>query len=331
MEILVLNKDEMEKVIDIKEAIEADKKALYAYSKGGADIPLRINLDIEKNNGQSLYMPGYLPEENALGVKLVSVFPDNKDKNMTAVPSLMVMVDDKTGFPNAMMDGTYLTQLRTGAVSGAATDLLSREDSRIFTLIGTGGQAPLQLEAILSVRDIEEVYVYDINRERGEKFVSDMNIKYGEKYNTKIFYAYDLENSIKKSDIITTVTTSKTKTFEADWVKEGTHINAVGSYTPEMAEIDGKLILKSNKIYCDTKDALIESGDFRQLIDKNLFKEEDITGELGQLISKEIKGRENDREISFFETTGNAVLDIMVSKKIYDLAIEKNIGQFISL
>lgn len=331
MKILVLNKEDMMQVIDMKEAIESDKIALKSYSNNKADIPLRINLDILKNNGQSLYMPGYLPDENALGIKLVSVFPDNKEKNLTSVPSLMVMVDDETGFPNCLMDGTFLTQLRTGAIAGAGTDLLARKNSEIFTLIGTGGQAPQQLEAVLSVRPIKKVYVSDINKSRGEKFAQDMTKIYGKKYNVEILFAENLEECIKVSDIITTVTTSKKKTFDGDWVKKGTHINAIGSYTPEMAEIDKKLILKSDKIYCDTMDALVESGDFTELVDENLFSKSDITGELGELLSEKTVGRENDDEITFLESTGNAVLDIMVSKTIYDLAIKKNIGKFIEI
>lgn len=331
MEILVLNKEEMQEVIDIKQAIEADKLALKAYSSKEANIPLRVNLDIEKHRGQSLYMPGYLAQEKALGVKLVSVYPDNIKKGLSSVPSLMLLVDDETGFPNAIMDGSYLTQLRTGAISGAGTQLLSREDSSVFTLIGTGGQAELQLEAVLAVRDIKLAYVFDINEDNRRKFAQAMNEKFGQKYGVEIREAENLEAAIRQSDIITSVTTARGKTFDASWVKAGSHINGVGSYTPEMAEIDGDLILKADKIYCDTKDALVESGDFVQIMEKGLFSGSDITGELGQLILGQTPGRETREEISFFETTGNAVLDIMVAKRIYDLALPAKIGKFISI
>ena len=331
MELLVLNREEMIEVIDMKEAIEADKVALEAYSKGEANIPLRVNLDVEKHKGQSLYMPGYLENQAALGVKIVSVYPENIKKGMSSVPSLMVLIDDETGFPNSMMDGTYLTQLRTGAISGAATDLLAKKDSKVFTLIGTGGQAEFQLEAILAVRNIETAYVFDINEDNRRNFATRMQEKFGEKYAVSIEECKNLEEAIGESDIITSVTTARQATFKGQWVKEGCHINGVGSYTPEMAEIDGDLILRADKVYCDTKDAIIESGDFVQIIEKGLFTEDQITGELGQLIMGNIKGRESDKEISFFETTGNAVLDIMVAKNIYDLAVEKKIGTTINI
>ena len=331
MEILVLNKEEMEAVIDMKDAIEADKLALKAYSKGRADIPLRVNLDVEEFKGQNLYMPCYLADENALGVKIVSVYPENVKKGLLAVPSLMVLVDDENGFPNCMMDGSYLTQLRTGAVSGAATDLLARKDSSVFTLIGSGGQAEFQLEAILAVRNIKKAYVFDINEENRNKFAQRMQEKFGEKYGVLIEATGDLEGAIGESDIITSVTTARGATFKDAWVKKGTHINGVGSYTPEMAEIDGDLIKRADKVYVDTRDALVESGDFVQLIEAGEYGADQIDGELGQLIEAKAFGRESEEEITFFETTGNAVLDIMVAKKIYDLACEKNMGSSISI
>lgn len=331
MEILVLNAEEMEKAINMKDAIEADKLALESYSSGDANIPLRINLDIEEHKGQSLYMPGYAASSNALGVKLVSVYPNNVEKGMSSVPALMILVDEKTGFVNCMMDGTYLTQLRTGAVSGAATELLSRKDSNIFTLIGTGGQAASQLEAVLAVRNIRTVYVSDINEKRQKEFVQEMQVRFGNKYNVEIKECNNLESAIRESDIITSVTTSKCATFNGEWVKKGTHVNGVGSYTNEMAEIDSKLILKADKIYCDTKDAIVESGDFVQMIQSGIFSEESINGDLGQLLLQITPGRETDDEITFFETTGNAVLDVVVAKKIYDCAIEKQIGKTICI
>lgn len=331
MEILVLNKEEMEAVIDMKDAIEADKLALEAYSGGRADIPLRVNLDVDQFKGQNLYMPGYLADENALGVKIVSVYPDNLKKGLSSVPSLMILVDDENGFPNAMMDGTYLTQLRTGAVSGAATDLLARKDSSVFTLIGSGGQAEFQLEAILAVRDIKKAYVFDINEENREKFALRMQEKFGEKYGVVIEATGDLEAAVREADIITSVTTARVATFKNEWVKDGCHINGVGSYTPEMAEIDKDLIKRADRVYVDTRDALVESGDFVQLIEEGSYKKEDIDGELGELISSGQAGRGSEEDITFFETTGNAVLDIMVAKKIYDLACEKNMGKTISI
>lgn len=326
MQILVLKDHEMKEVLSMPEAIQADKDALSLYSKGEVTIPLRTNLDIPEQEGQSLYMPGYAADASALGVKIVSVYPGNIKKGLTSVPATMVLVDTETGQVSSIMDGTYLTQLRTGAVAGAATDELARKDSSIFTLIGTGGQAETQLEAVLAVRPIKQVYVSDLDRERAKEFAENMTSLYGEKYNTVIEAASSLEDAVRKSDIITSVTTSPVKTFDGSWVKPGAHINGVGSYTSKMAEIDAAILQNAGKIYCDTKDALVESGDFTQAVEKGLFNPEDLTGELGDLINGKTPGRESDEEITFFKTTGNAVLDIVTAQRIYEAAKKANIG-----
>ena len=326
MEILVLKSDEMKAVLTMPEAIQADKDALALYSQDKVTIPLRVNLNVPEHQGQSLYMPGYAADANALGVKIVSVYPRNIEKGLTSVPATMVLVDAETGQVCSIMDGTYLTQLRTGAVAGAGTDMLAKEDASVFTLIGTGGQAETQLEAVLAVRPIKQVYVSDLNTERAESFAKEMTELYGEKYQTKIEATHDLEAAIRESDIITAVTTSPVKTFDGKWVKPGAHINGVGSYTPQMAEVDALVLQRASKVYCDTTDALVESGDFTQAVEQGMFDLASVTGELGDLLIGQTAGRESDEEITYFNTTGNAVLDIVTAQRIYEAAIAKGIG-----
>lgn len=328
MKIRVLNKENIKEIISMKDAIEADKLALKIFSEKKADIPLRANIDVPEHNGQSLYMYGYAAPANASGVKIVSVYPNNIEKGLNSVPSTMVNLNSETGEVNCLMDGTYLTRLRTGAVSGASTDILAREDSKIFALFGTGGQAESQLEAILNVR---EVKVFDLSKERAEDFAKRMQDKFKDLFTFKIKAADNSEEAIKDADIITCVTTAKTPVFDAKYLKKGAHINAVGSYTPEMSEISEQTLLKADKIYVDTFDAAKESGDILKPIQNGSFSIDDITGELGEVIANKKVGRENDDEITFFETTGNAVLDLVVSQKIYEGAEEKNIGSVIDL
>lgn len=329
MQILVLKSKEMKNVLSMREAIQADKDALALYSEGKVNIPLRVNLDIPEQEGQSLYMPGYAADAQALGVKIVSVYPRNIEKGLTSVPATMVLVNTETGQVCSIMDGTYLTQLRTGAVAGAATDLLAREDSSVFTLIGTGGQAETQLEAVLAVRPIKKVNVFDLDTKRAEEFAKNMIKLYGEKYQTVIKATTILEDAIRESDIITSVTTSPVKTFSGTWVKPGTHINGVGSYTSQMAEIDPVILQIAGKVYCDTEDALVESGDFTQAVEKGLYDVADVTGELGDILNRVAPGRESEEEITFFKSTGNAVLDIVTAQRIYEAAVKKEIGSLL--
>lgn len=158
MEITLINKETIEKNYTMRNAIEANKDSIALYSKGETDIPLRTNIDIKEHKGQSLYTPGYASEKDALGVKIVSVYPENINKGLPSVPSTIVLLDAETGFVKGLMDGTYLTQIRTGAIAGTATDIIARKDASVFTIFGTGGQAESQVEAVLEVRAIKEVY-----------------------------------------------------------------------------------------------------------------------------------------------------------------------------
>ena len=331
-EILILKESDISSMISMSDIIEADKEALSIYSSQKSNIPLRSNLDIPEYKGQCLFMNGYAAPAKALGVKIVSVYPENINKNLTSVPATMVLVDAETGVVNSLIDGTYLTRLRTGAISGLATDILARKDSKIFALFGTGGQAVTQLEAVLTVRNIEEVRVYDLFKERAKEFAKKMSEKFSKKFNVKIIAAESSDEAVKNADIITTVTTSKKPVFDANKVKKNVHINGVGSYTPEMQEIPGDILVKANKIFVDTRDGAInESGDLINPIKNGLIKKEKINGELGEVINGVMKGRENDEEMTFFKTTGSAVLDLVAAQKIYEIAKKRNVGQMVDL
>ena len=331
-EILILKESDISSMITMSDIIEADKEALSIYSSHKSNIPLRSNLDIPEYKGQCLFMNGYAAPAKALGVKIVSVYPENINKNLTSVPATMVLVDAETGVVNSLIDGTYLTRLRTGAISGLATDILSRKDSKILALFGTGGQAVTQLEAVLTVRKIEEVRVFDIFQDRAKEFAKKMSEKFSKKFNVRIIAAESSDKAIENADIITTVTTSKKPVFDASKVKKNVHINGVGSYTPDMQEIPEDILVKANKIYVDTRDGAInESGDLITPIKKGLIKKEKINGELGEVINGQIKGRENDDEMTFFKTTGSAVLDLVAAQKIYEMAKTKGVGQIVDL
>lgn len=330
MKIVVLNKEDMKSVFTMKDAILADKDALKLYSLGKSQVPLRVNLDVPEYEGQSLYMPGYVPDANALGVKIVSVYPKNIEKGLTSVPASMVLVNNKTGEVCSLMDGTYLTRIRTGAVSGAATDVLAREDSEVFALFGTGGQAETQLESILTVRPIKTVKVFDVSAERAESFASRMTEAFGEKFEVKIVVAKSSAEAIEDADIITCVTTTKKPVFDGRLVKKGCHINGVGSYTPDMHEIDEYTITHADKVYVDTRDGVLkESGDLIIPIKNGTFSADRVTGELGEVIAGKAPGRTNSEEITVFKTTGSAVLDVVTAQRIYENALKKGMGNII--
>lgn len=332
MDIRLLSEDIIKKVMPMTEAIKADKEALSLYSAGRATIPLRANVDIPEHLGQSLYMYGYVPDAQASGVKIVSVYPKNIELGKQSVPATMVTLDAQTGEVNAILDGTYLTRLRTGAVAGAATDELARKDAKIFALFGTGGQAETQLEAVLTVRDIELVKVFDISSERCQDFCARMQEHFGDLYKVKIVPAKSSDEAVEDADIITSVTTSKVATFDAARVKPGCHVNGIGSYTPDMAELPQALFEGAQSIFVDTKDgALNECGSLMQPLKAGRISETDITGELGELILGNVSGRVSDTDISVFVTTGTAVLDLVCAERIRSLAEAAHVGNLVTL
>ncbi|MEH7503048.1 ornithine cyclodeaminase family protein [Neobacillus drentensis] len=328
---LVLTKEDIKKVFTMKDAIEADKEALRIYSAGKSVSPLRVNIDIPKEQGQSLFMPAYVEELDATGIKIVSVFPKNIEKGLPSVPAQMILLDGTTGEVCAILDGTYLTQLRTGAVQGAASDILAKKDAKIGALIGTGGQAATQLEAMVCVRNLQEVRVADINFERAKEFAEKMQEELAA-YGTKVVAVENGNAAVKDADIITSVTTSRKPVFDGTLVKKGAHVNGVGAYTPQMQELDETIVQKADKVFFDTKEGVLaEAGDFITPMEKGLVTEDDFDGELGEVILGKISGRETDEEITLFKTVGMAVLDVVTAQKIYQKAVENKIGQAVEI
>ena len=324
---LFLKKEDIIKNFSMREAIDADKKALSLYSAGKAIVPLRTNIDVPKSNGQSLYMPAYVEGgEGALGVKIVSVYPKNIKKNLPSVPATMIVLDPETGMVSACLDGTYLTQLRTGAVQGAATELLAKKDAKIGALIGTGGQAQSQLEAMLTVRKLEEVRIFDIDFERANQFAEEMM----QQFSVTMRPTKTSQECVEGADIITSVTTSKRATFSAEWVNKGAHINGVGAYTPEMCEIPREIIKAADVVIFDTMDGVLkEAGDFISPLQDGYIQRDSYHGELGQLINEELVGRTSGEQITIFKTVGSAVLDVVVATEIVKKAKENNLGKLI--
>lgn len=327
MQICVLTEKEMREIFSMEEAISAAGEALRIYTEGGSNIPLRVNIPVEEYAGQALYMPGYVKDARALGIKVVSVYPKNAERGIPATPATMVLMNDETGEVCALMNGTWLTRLRTGAVSGAATNLLARKDAKIGALIGTGGQAETQLEAMMTVRDLKEVWVFDMDIDRCREFCQRMQEQFKGKFATKILPAATSDEAIMGADIITAVTTSKRPVFDGTKVKSGAHINGVGAFTPEMLELPEEAIKIANPVIVDTvHGAMHEAGDLIAAIKNGVIKESDLV-ELGTLILGKATGRTSEEGITLFKTVGSGVLDVVTARKIYEKAIAEGIGQ----
>ncbi|PKK38977.1 Ornithine cyclodeaminase [Clostridiaceae bacterium JG1575] len=327
MKILTLNERDMQEAMPFEGILASMRKALIESAEGKGEVPQRLRVNIPQEDGQTLLMPGYAKASRALGVKIVSVFPKNPEKGLPGVPSVMLLLNEETGEVLALLDGTALTRWRTGALAGVATDALARKEARTMLLIGVGGQAESQLLAVSLVRSLEKVWVYDLDPRRAEAFAQAMS----ETLNLSVRAVEDLSAILSKADIVTTVTTSRQPVFDAALLSPGCHVNGIGSYTKEMSEIPVELLQRAALIYVDTKDAIEESGDFQKPLAQGTFALEQITGELGALLAHKAPGRRSKEEITFFESTGNALFDVVCAKDLYEAAREKGLGQMLEL
>lgn len=329
---LILTKSDIQRCFSMKDAILAAKEAVRLYSSGNATVPLRTNVAVEDYNGQSLYMPAVTRgDQNALGVKIVSVYPENIEKGLPSVPATMVTLDPETGIVSAILDGTYLTQLRTAAIQGAGTEELANPDAKVAGLIGTGGQGYQQAIAMMTARDLDELRVFDIDFKRAQAFAQELATDVAETFATKIYAVKTAQEAVRDADIITTVTTSKVNTFDAADVKAGAHVNGIGAYTPEMLELPAELLVKADAVVFDTTDGVLaEAGDILEPIRQGRLTAEDYTGELGDLLLGKIKGRQGQDDITVFKSVGSGVLDIVTAQMIVEKAIEKGIGTTIT-
>jgi len=323
---LLLNEKEIKSVVTMRDIVEADKTAFRMIADGTVEVPLRASIKAPAHEGTFLFMPSYAASEDAAAVKIISVFPHNAESGLEVCPAQVLLLDGKTGYITALLDGSMVTRMRTGAASGAAFDILAKKDCRVGALIGTGGQAPEQLEAMLCVRDLEKVYVYSRNRVKLEAFCEKMQKELGH-YGAQILPANSADEAVAEADLVITVTTSSVPVFDGTKIKPGCTISAVGTYEPEKHELDPAVLPRASKIICDYKDAVLsESGDLLIPLADGTIKDEDIQGSLGDVMSGRIPGRENDDEIIVFESVGVASQDLVAAWMIYEKALAAGAG-----
>ncbi len=329
---LLLNANHIGNLFTMKEAIAAAKDAFRLQSSGLVEAPVRQKLLGENEQDCILFMPGSVDARKTAGIKIVSVFPGNRDINRPVVSATMLVLDSHTGETLCLLDGTSMTQLRTGAAAGAATDLLALPDAKIGALFGTGGQAIRQLEAMLTVRKLEEVRVYSRSPEQRKAFATAMSTQFGESHSVRIIAVETADQAVEGADIISTATTSFAPVFNGALVKPGAHINGSGSFTLSMQELDETLISTCDKLYIDAWDACEEeAGDIIIPMNAGKFGRERITGELGELIMGKIPGRTSEKEITVFKSVGIAPQDIVTADRIYRSALAKGVGQKVEM
>ena len=324
MKLRILSAKDVRKALPMADAIAGMKTAYAQLSTQQAVVPLRAHVDVAAHQGTSLIMPAYLKESDDLAVKIVSVFPNNPKRDEPTIYASVMVLDSETGRPLALMEGGTLTAIRTGAGSGAATDLLARPDASIAAILGSGVQARTQLEAVCTVRDIREVRVYSPTNENAVLFAREMKGKGRIPQLVRIMR--DADTAVKGADIICAATTSTTPVLDGKRLEPGVHINGVGSFQPSMQEFDEETVLNS-LVVVDSREAVWEeAGELIIALQKGLIQEGHIHAELGEIAAGLKPGRENNQQITFFKSVGVAVQDAIAGKIALKNAVEQNLG-----
>ena len=327
---LALTKDDIRQIVSMRDAIDLVKLAFRELSDGNAVVPLRSFIDVEPGRDVMFMMPAYLPGMGALGFKMISIFQENGKRGLPVGNAIVCVVNAETGVPEALMNGAYLTALRTGAVSGASTELMAREDARHLVVIGSGTQGVTQAAAVSEVRDIERITVVYRHEESFDRYRERIAADWPNLLD-RVEGTSDTETAVRQADVLCLATTSKTPVFEDEWIKPGTHVSGVGSFTPQMQEAPAGFVARARVVVDMREHALEEAGDLIIPLRDGTISQDHVVGELGEVVAGKVSGRTSRDEITFFKSVGNAVQDMAVASAAFKGAKEKGLGQEINL
>jgi ornithine cyclodeaminase/alanine dehydrogenase-like protein (mu-crystallin family) len=313
LDIPFVDKEKIASLLTMQECISIMEKMFHSLAKGDSAQPLRSLMWLPDKKGLLGMMPGYNKTAAVMGIKLISVFHGNRDKGFPSDQGVVVLFDADNGQPLMIFDASEITALRTAAASAFATKLLSREDSELLSIIGSGEQAERHIESILLVRKIRQINIWSRNENHAHSLAEKTNDRYSI---PNIVYKHS-EEAVKNADIICTVTSSPQPVVRGDWISKGTHINAVGSSTPATRELDTNAIVKS-KMYTDCYESILnEAGDFLIPKKERVITDSHIRGDLGEVLLGIKEGRKNKDEITLFKSLGIASEDIFSCWHIY--------------
>lgn len=317
---LLLTRDDLARLLAIEPAIAACEAAFAAYSAGRTATPLRVGVEPPGTDGVLLAMPSAVADPPALGTKVVSVFRANAARGLPTIASVYLLSEYETGAPLAIMDGTYLTGLRTAAGSAVATRCLARPDARALGVFGTGVQARFHVETLRRVRPIQQVLVAGTSAEKAEAFARWVREETG------LAAEAAAPEAVASADVLALCTTSPTPVLRAAWVQPGAHLNAVGSFTPATRELPSDLVAQA-RVYVDTRaGAGSEAGDLLIPAHEGRFSLERVVGEVGQVVLGRVPARQSGGEVTIYKSVGAAFLDAAAARLAYERAVAEGAG-----
>jgi len=302
------------------EAVKAVEEAFKQVGSGGAVSPPRPFIDITNHQGNLLLNCGYLSQSDALAVKVATSYPNNTKLGLPTVGSLFALFDPKTGGLLALMEGTYLTAIKTGAEGAVAAKYLAPRNAKRVGIIGSGVQGETQLWGLVEVLKIEEASVYGRDWKRRELFKDRVEKRFG----IPVRAARSSEEVVRESDIVVAATTSLTPVFEGKWLKEGAHVTGVGSFTHNARELDGVTIERAGRVFIDNQEA-VEVGDLRIAFEEGRLRRESVV-HLSELVVGRVVGRRREVEITVFKSVGGAPYDVSIAQRAYNLAGGRGVG-----
>lgn len=310
----IITAEQVQQTLDMRTCIDLMKKAFIGLSGGGARQIVRPVLPLFDRNVLGM-MPAYDASENVAGVKILTVFPQNYEKNIASHQGYVIVFETETGKVKAIVDAESITGIRTAAASAAATDALARPDASRLAILGAGLQGRMHLEAIMLVREISEVAVWDIQPETAARYAYEMMHKTG----LPVRACASATDAAADVDIVCTVTPAKQPILSASDVNPGTHINAVGACAPDVRELASDL-MAAGRLFVDWKPAtVVEAGDYVLALQDGVVTEEHILGEVGHVLAGDVVGRTGAADITIFEALGQALQDLIAANYVADV------------
>jgi alanine dehydrogenase len=330
METLILTDDEVKKLLSLSEVIDAVESAFKEKGLGRVQMPAKIYLYYRKYDGDLRAMPSFLENLDVSAVKVVNVHPQNPAKHgLPTVMAVITLIDPSTGAPLAVMGGTTITDMRTGAAGGVAAKYLARQDSKVVGLVGAGAQARTQLMALLEVHPrLEAVRVWSRTEASMQNFVAEVQQACGE--SVKVASAVSVREAVEGADIVVTTTPSRQPLVMDDMVAAGMHITCIGADAVGKEELD-PAILKNAKIVVDDWAQASHSGEINVPLSRGLITKTDLWAEIGEIVAGLKQGRQSRDEVTVFTSTGLAVQDAVTAKIAYDKAVAEKVGRFIKI
>jgi alanine dehydrogenase len=327
---LILTDDEAKKLLSMPEVVEAVESAFKQKGLGRVQMPAKIYLYYKKYNGDLRAMPTFLEDLDTSAVKIVNVHPDNRIKtDLPTVMAVIVLIDPATGAPIAIMGGTTITDMRTGAAGSVAAKYLSRNNSKTVGLVGAGAQARTQLMGLLEAyKKLEEVRVWSRTEKTKKNFVTETQPAYGNLI--QVIPAANIRKAVEDADIVVTTTPSRKPLVTNDMISAGTHINCIGADAVGKEELDPN-ILKRAKIVVDDWKQASHSGEINVPLSRGIITKDNIWAEIGEIVAGLKPGRQSEDEITVFVSTGLAVQDAVTAKIAYSKALASKVGRLIKI